>query len=72
MLREIKSNPELHTIPVIVLTTSTDQRDIDACYEMGANTYMNKRIDLLEFIGAIQRMSDFWLEIAILPRERPS
>lgn len=42
---------------------------MEACYAMGANSNMKKRIDLHEFMDAIQRMSDFWLEIAILPRE---
>lgn len=68
VLADLKSDAELKSIPVIVLTTSTDERDIEACYRMGANSYMNKRIDLVEFMGAIQRMTDFWLDIAILPR----
>lgn len=70
VLKELKEHPKLKRIPVIVLTTSTDERDIEACYSAGANTYMNKRIDVTSFMEAIQRMSDFWLEIAILPKSQ--
>ena len=68
VLHELKSDEKLRNIPVIVLTTSTDERDIEACYAAGANSYMNKRINLVEFVQAIQRLTDFWLEIAILPK----
>ena len=68
ILADVKGDPELRMIPVIILTTSTDERDVEACYRMGANSYMKKRIDLNEFMAAIQRMSDFWLDIAILPK----
>ena len=69
VLSEIKSNEGLKSIPVIVLTTSTDQRDIESCYAMGANTYVQKPVDLDGFFGAIQRLKDYWLEVAILPME---
>lgn len=68
ILADIKNDPGLRSIPVIILTTSTDERDVQECYRMGANSYMNKRIDLHELMDAIQRMSDFWLDIAILPQ----
>ena len=68
ILADIKQDRALRSIPVIILTTSSDERDVEACYAMGANSYMKKRIDLHEFMDAIQRMSDFWLEIAILPQ----
>ena len=68
VLGELKKDDGLKSIPVIVLTTSTDERDIRSCYEAGANSYMSKRINLQEFMEAINRMSDFWLEIAVLPR----
>jgi CheY-like chemotaxis protein len=67
VLADVKRDPDLRAIPVIVLTTSTDDRDVRACYASGANSYMTKRIDVAEFMAAIQRMSDYWLTIAILP-----
>lgn len=69
VLQEIKSNDDLRTIPVIVLTTSTDERDIGGCYGAGANTYIQKPVDAPAFFLAIQRLKDYWLEVAILPRE---
>jgi CheY-like chemotaxis protein len=70
VLAEIKDDLDLKTIPVVVLTTSTDERDIEKCYLAGANSYMKKPVDLMGFISAIQRLKDYWFEIAILPKER--
>ena len=68
VLAEVKGDDALKQIPVIVLTTSTDQRDIDRCYEAGANSYVKKPVDLDGFLHAIQRLSDYWFEVVILPR----
>lgn len=68
VLTEIKADDELKKIPVIVLTTSADERDIEACYASGANSYVQKPVDLDGFIAAIQRLADYWFEIVILPR----
>ncbi len=67
VLQEIKSNDDLKSIPVVVLTTSKDQRDIKACYDTGANTYVHKPVDAQAFFEAIQRLKNFWFEVAILP-----
>jgi CheY-like chemotaxis protein len=67
VLSEIKANEELRTIPVVVLTTSSDERDIAACYEAGANSYVRKPVDLAGFMQAIQQLADFWFGITILP-----
>ena len=68
VLEKLKGDQNLKTIPVIVLTTSTDARDINSCYELGANSYMQKPIDIHELVNGIERLKDFWLEIAILPK----
>lgn len=68
VLHELKSDPELRSIPVVVLTTSSDERDIRDCYDAGANTYVQKPVDLEGFLEAIRRLKDYWLEIALLPR----
>lgn len=68
VLEEIKSDVTLKRIPVIVLTTSSDPRDIDGCYDAGANTYMQKPVDLVGFVEAIARLRNYWFEIAILPK----
>lgn len=69
VLSEVKASPELKRIPVIVLTTSTDPRDIEACYAAGANSYVQKPVGLDGFVQAIQRLKDYWFEIAVLPKE---
>ena len=68
VLAQIKQDQGLKTIPVIVLTTSSDERDINNCYRAGANSYIQKPVDLSKFIEAIQRLSDYWFEIVILPK----
>lgn len=68
VLADIKQHPELCCIPVVVLTTSNDSRDIDACYRAGANSYVQKPVHLDGFIEAIDRLKDYWLEISIVPR----
>jgi CheY-like chemotaxis protein len=67
VLTEIKTDCVLRSIPVIVLTTSTDERDIERCYQAGANGYITKPVDLAGFMRAIQRFKDFWFETVIIP-----
>ncbi|MEJ0060419.1 MAG: response regulator [Terricaulis sp.] len=68
-LEIIKGTDTMKDIPVVVLTTSDDERDIKACYELGANTYIQKPVDFDGLISAIQRLKEYWFEIAILPKE---
>lgn len=67
-LRQIKTHPDYRTIPVIVLTTSSDHRDIEECYVAGANSYIQKPVDFTGFLRAVQALSDYWFEIVILPQ----
>jgi CheY-like chemotaxis protein len=67
VLTQIKNDENLKTIPVIVLTTSSDIRDIESCYSSGANSYVTKPVDLPGFLVAIQRLKDWWFEVVILP-----
>jgi len=68
VLTEMKADPELRQIPVIVLTTSSDERDVSACYQAGASSYIQKPVDLEGFMRAIERLNDYWFEVVILPR----
>jgi CheY-like chemotaxis protein len=68
VLEEVKADESLCTIPVIVLTTSTDDRDIQRCYRMGANSYIKKPVNLDSFMQAMQRLKDFWFEVVVLPK----
>ncbi len=68
-LEIIKRTPELKRIPIVILTTSDDERDVSACYEMGANTYIQKPVDFDGLIAAIKQLKEYWFEIALLPKE---
>jgi CheY-like chemotaxis protein len=68
VLAEIKADPQLKQIPVVVLTTSSDDRDVDACYRAGASSYIQKPVDLDGFMRAIERLNDYWFEVVILPK----
>lgn len=68
VLAEVKQDESLKKIPVIVLTTSADQRDIDACYQAGANSYVQKPVGLEGLMDAIQRLHDYWFEIVVYPK----
>ncbi len=68
VLAELKSCNELKKIPVIVLTTSSDEKDIEQCYEHGANSYIHKPVDIEGFFKAIERLTNYWFEIVILPK----
>ena len=68
VLVAIKKDPQIMEIPVLVLTTSNDELDIDTCYSAGANTYIQKPVNIDNFFQAIQRLKTYWLEVALLPR----
>lgn len=67
VLAQIKRDPDLRIIPVIIMTSSTDQRDVDECYHGGANAYITKPMDLKEFCTAIGSLQRFLFDVAILP-----
>ena len=70
VLQEVKMDLSLRTIPIIVLTTSSDPVDIQKCYQAGANTFIHKPVNLPGFFEAIQRLKDYWFEVALLPVEK--
>jgi CheY-like chemotaxis protein len=67
VLEEVKGDPELRGIPVIMLTTSSSTRDIAACYDRGVNCYVVKPLDLDDFTRLVQAINGFWFEVAVLP-----
>lgn len=69
VLKTIKTDTSLKKIPVIVLTTSSADEDIEECYTDGANSYIVKPVDLDGFMQAIQRLRDFWFEVVVVPKE---
>jgi CheY-like chemotaxis protein len=68
VLAELKSDPELRLIPVIVLTTSAAERDVLESYQRNVNAYVTKPIDIEEFLAAIRALEGFWLSVVQYPR----
>jgi chemotaxis family two-component system response regulator Rcp1 len=67
VLQEIKKDEALKCIPVVILTTSQDEWDIQRCYEWGANCWITKPIGLREFIKIVGTIQEFWLTVVKLP-----
>ena len=71
VLAEIKNDPELKMIPVVVLTTSSAEADILKSYKLHANCYITKPVDLEQFVTVVKSIDDFWLTVVRLPSETP-
>ncbi len=67
VLAEIKSDDDLKTIPVVIMTTSQAEEDIVRSYKLHANCYVTKPLDLQQFLRVVQSVEDFWLTIVRLP-----
>ena len=68
ILAEIKQDVKLKKIPVVVLTTSSDERDIEKCFQAGANSYIVKPVSFDGFVEAIKRLKDYWFSISVIPQ----
>jgi CheY-like chemotaxis protein len=67
VLAQLRREPGLHRIPVIMLTTSAADEDIAAAYDLGSNCYITKPVDLGDFIDVVRSIENFWLSIVRLP-----
>ncbi len=67
VLAEIKADPDLKTIPVVVLTTSRAEEDVLRAYQLNANCYITKPVDFQQFVKVVQHVENFWLEVVTLP-----
>lgn len=67
VLAEIKQDPALKRIPVVILTTSEDEKDILKAYDLHVNAYIRKPVDLDQFIKVVEAVEDFWLTVVKLP-----
>ena len=72
VLAEVKGDPELKAIPIIILTTSAAESDILRSYELQANSYVTKPVGLDPFLAAVRGIEDFWLTLVRLPDGQPS
>jgi two-component system, chemotaxis family, response regulator Rcp1 len=67
VLAEIKADPDLKHIPVVILTTSAAEKDVLETYNLHANCYIKKPIDFGEFMKVVKSIENFWLTIVVLP-----
>ncbi len=67
VLADIKADDNLKRIPVVVLTTSQDEQDVLKSYNLHANCYITKPVDLDQFVRVVRSIEDFWLGIVVLP-----
>ena len=72
LLGEVKEDPELRQIPVIVLTTSGAEQDIARAYKLHANCYLTKPIQMEDFLKTIRSVEEFWLSVVRLPSKDPN
>lgn len=67
VLDEIKTDPNLKRIPVVILTTSRDEQDVLRSYNLYANAYVTKPVGLEQFLAVVRSVEDFWLTVVRLP-----
>ena len=69
VLAEIKEDPQFRTIPVVVLTTSAAEQDVERAYNLHANCYITKPVDFNQFMNVIEQVDNFWINVVTLPRK---
>jgi CheY-like chemotaxis protein len=68
MLAEVKRDPRWRSIPVLVLTVSQSEEDVQMAYDLHANCYLTKPVDFHQFRDMLRRLLEFWCALAVLPR----
>jgi chemotaxis family two-component system response regulator Rcp1 len=70
VLEEIKKDPHLMVIPVVILTTSQVEQDVLKSYKIHANCYITKTVDLTQFLAVVKAIEDFWFTVVVLPKKK--
>ncbi len=70
VLREIRADEKLKEIPVVMLTTSSEERDIVESYRLGVNAYITKPMEAQDFMDSIQKLEEFWFDLVLLPSRK--
>ena len=68
VLAEVKADPALKRIPVVVLTTSRAEEDVLHAYDLHANCYVTKPVDLAQFMKIVAQIEEFWIKVVVLPK----
>ena len=71
VLRELRSTPHLVVVPVVMLTSSAEERDVATCYALGANSYVVKPVDMDEYFRSIADVGRYWVALNRTPTEYP-
>ena len=71
ILHALRSNEKTRLIPVVILTSSTEERDLMIGYELGANSYIRKPVDFVQFTESIRQVGQYWLRLNEPPPQRP-
>ena len=69
VLERVRANPKTRLLPVVILTSSTEQRDLTSGYTLGANSYIRKPVDFQEFLEAVRHLGLYWLLLNQAPPE---
>ncbi len=67
VLRQIRGDPKLHTMPVVALTSSSEQRDIVNTYDLGVNSFITKPVDWPQFMNVVRLIEEYWFTVVKLP-----
>ena len=67
VLEQVKTDPELRSIPVVVLTTSRQDEDIARSYDLGCNSFMSKPVEIHDFLDALRQLGCYSLRLVVLP-----
>lgn len=68
VLRQLKTHPQFHTIPVVILSTSTEESDVQVAYQEGANSYIVKPVDFDRFIQIVDHIHSYWCNLNTPPQ----
>lgn len=67
VLRRLRADARTRFVPVVILTSSTEDRDLKRCYELGANSYVHKPVDFAQFVEATRALGLYWLALNVMP-----
>ncbi len=70
VLERMRADPNLDTIPVVVLTTSRQEEDVVRSYKLGCNSFIQKPIQIQDFVAALEQLGAYWLKLVVLPTHR--